>query len=110
MRLTAEEKRMAAGKNGTAAKLAMEMIVEAWEMARLTGHKAMIDHSGAMLIPQSCVLIAPFHDRGFRVVMIDSAKYAYYMRSEFEIEMILGAVTDCVSAATSGIPSTQERI
>jgi predicted aconitase len=74
---------------------------ETWEMARTTGHKTMIDRAGARLIPQSCVIIAPFHDRGFRVAMTDSAKYAYYMPSEFDIEMIFASTEECVSAATS---------
>ncbi|MDH4266303.1 MAG: aconitase X catalytic domain-containing protein [Deltaproteobacteria bacterium] len=74
---------------------------ETWEMARTTGHKAMIDHAGAKLIPQSCVIIAPFHDRGFKVAMTDSAKYAYYMPSEFDIGIIFGSVEESVQAATS---------
>ncbi|NIQ04235.1 MAG: DUF521 domain-containing protein [Candidatus Korarchaeota archaeon] len=58
-----------------------------------------IERSGGMVIADACPLYFPLDERGFRILMTDSAKMAYYAQGLTEMEVLFKPTEECVKSA-----------
>jgi hypothetical protein len=58
--------------------------------------------AGVQIVTDTCTYITPIIDPRVRVVMTDSAKWAYYAPANVGVEVIFGSVRACVEAAATG--------
>ena len=54
------------------------------------------------MVSDTCTYITPILDPAARVVMTDSAKWAWYAPANLGVEVIFGSRRDCVASAVSG--------
>lgn len=71
-------------------------------MAERMGYREALAKCGVKLTLETCMLISPVETWGFRTIMTDSAKCAYYAPMQCKTEVIFGSVEDCVNAAITG--------
>jgi predicted aconitase len=57
---------------------------------------------GVVVVTDTCTYITPILDPSTRVVMTDSAKWAYYAPGNLGIEVVFATMTDCVTTALVG--------
>ena len=55
--------------------------------------------SGATVVTDTCTYITPIIDPAIRVVMTDSAKWAYYAPGNLGVGVVFGSAEDCVATA-----------
>jgi predicted aconitase len=55
--------------------------------------------SGATVVTDTCTYITPIIDPGIRVVMTDSAKWAYYAPGNLGVSVLFGSPQECVETA-----------
>ncbi len=63
--------------------------------ARLTG-------AGVRFVTDTCTYITPILHRDVRVVMTDSAKWAYYAPGNLGVEVVFASISTCVETAVAG--------
>ena len=61
-----------------------------------------LEGSGATLVTDTCTYIAPIIDPAARVVMTDSAKWAYYAPANIGVDVVFGTLGECVRSAVEG--------
>lgn len=71
-------------------------------IAAAEGLKDIIEKSGALLLCDMCVVVAPLAELGVKSVATNSAKTAFYMRSRPGISVGFGDIEDCVKAGLTG--------
>ena len=71
-------------------------------MAERLGYKAIIEKAGAEFITDTCMVVSPTERYGFKRVMTDSGKCAYYAPTQVQSPVIFGSTDECVQAAISG--------
>lgn len=57
---------------------------------------------GADIVQDTCVLLSPLLRDDVRTVMTNSGKYAHYVPSLLEKDVVFGSLEDCIRAAESG--------
>ncbi len=57
---------------------------------------------GAIVTQDTCVVVSPLIDSQARLLMTNSAKYAYYAPGQLNMGVIFGSLADCVETAASG--------
>ncbi len=72
------------------------------EAAAQNGTLAILEATGARVIADACVAIAPVRDLGYRAVATNSAKGAYYLRNLAGVTVHFGTLEQCVTAALTG--------
>lgn len=83
--------------------------VEAWvctsqtvrDMAARSGEIKKIEDSGAKLVIDTCMVLAPVKEMGFHTMATDSAKAQFYV-SGFGIGVRFGTTKQCLEAAVTG--------
>lgn len=58
--------------------------------------------AGVQIVTDTCTYITPILDPQVKVVMTDSAKWAYYAPANIGVDVIFGSVRACVEAAATG--------
>jgi predicted aconitase len=72
------------------------------ERARETGILDPIVNFGAEITLDTCILASPMLPPEIRMLMTNSAKYAYYAPSLLDVRMTFGSLADCVRSAIEG--------
>ena len=70
--------------------------------ARESGAVDTIEASGARVFADTCLVVAPVEELGFRAMATNSAKAAFYAPTHSRIERRFGTLEQCVAAALSG--------
>lgn len=70
-------------------------------MARRSGEVDAIEKSGAKVVADTCMVLAPVKQMGFRIMATDSAKAQFYV-SGFGIGVRFGDTKQCLEAAVTG--------
>lgn len=71
-------------------------------LAERMGYRAALEGSGLKLTVETCMLISPIETWGFKTLMTDSAKCAYYAPMQCKTNVIFGTLEDCVETAITG--------
>jgi predicted aconitase len=66
------------------------------------GVLAPVESFGARLTVDTCILATPMLPKSVRVLMTNSAKYAYYAPSLLDTRVTFGSLADCVRSAIEG--------
>lgn len=72
------------------------------EALRARGLFATLTDAGVRLCEDTCILLSPMLRQEIRVLMTNSAKYAYYTPSLLERRVVFGSLRDCVASAVAG--------
>jgi hypothetical protein len=70
--------------------------------AEAAGLVARIEASGARLVADTCLVVAPVAELGFRSIATNSAKMAFYAPSHSGVSVRFGPLEQCVAAALTG--------
>ena len=70
--------------------------------ASLRGFVKPLEEAGVIFVTDTCTYITPIMEAVTLPVMTDSAKWAYYAPGNLGVEVIFGAVEDCVASGISG--------
>lgn len=73
-----------------------------YELAQGMGCVDDITASGARIMDGNCLIISPLGKTPYRTIITDSAKAAYYLPSEHEVQMIYAETAELVSALVGG--------
>ena len=74
----------------------------ALDLAEKMGIRQSLEESGIVIRAETCMIISPVASWGFKNMMTDSGKCAYYGPAECGTEMIFASVEECVESAVSG--------
>jgi len=66
------------------------------------GALAILTHAGVRLCQDTCILLSPMLRQEIRVIMTNSAKYAYYTPNLLDRRVVFGSLRDCVASAVQG--------
>ncbi len=72
------------------------------EQAAQRGLLAAVEASGAQVVTDTCVVVAPVRELGFRSMATSSAKGAHYGPSHAGLAVHYGTLAQCVEAAVAG--------
>ncbi|MGH8911777.1 MAG: aconitase X [Acidimicrobiia bacterium] len=62
----------------------------------------MLAEAGVTVVTDTCTYVTPILDPTAKVVMTDSAKWAYYAPANIGVDVVFGSLQACVEAATTG--------
>jgi predicted aconitase len=71
-------------------------------LAAESGILAKLEEFGARITVDTCILATPMLPKSVRVLMTNSAKYAYYAPSLLAAQVVFGSMADCVASAVEG--------
>lgn len=74
----------------------------ALRLAEKMGIRQDLEKLGVVIRAETCMIISPVKDWGFKTMMTDSGKCSYYGPAECGTEMIFASVEECVESAVSG--------
>jgi predicted aconitase len=63
---------------------------------------ALLDAAGVTLVTDTCTYVTPILDPAARVVMTDSAKWAWYAPANLGVDVVFGSQRECVRSAFEG--------
>lgn len=72
------------------------------ETLRGRGVLKTLTDAGVRLCEDTCILLSPMLRPEIRILMTNSAKYAYYTPSLLERRVVFGGLRDCVASAVAG--------
>jgi predicted aconitase len=61
-----------------------------------------LENSGVRFVTDTCTYITPILDPDTRVVMTDSAKWAYYAPGNLGVDVVFASLSTCVESAVAG--------
>jgi hypothetical protein len=70
---------------------------------RVSADVEAIERAGGHVITDTCMLVAPVEQLGFRVMATNSAKMAFYTPSYSRLQVCFGTLQQCIEAACSGV-------
>jgi predicted aconitase len=73
-----------------------------WEVAETAGWVARIEAAGGRVVADTCMVVAPVADLGFRSMATNSAKMAFYTPSHSGLAVRFGPLAQCLEAALGG--------
>ena len=76
--------------------------------ARALGLVETIEASGARVFADTCLVVAPVEELGFRAMATNSAKAAFYAPTHSKLQRRFGTLEQCVAAALSGTWPAEE--
>jgi predicted aconitase len=76
---------------------------------QMAGHVATIETAGARVVADTCMVVAPVEQLGFRTMATNSAKMAFYVPSHSGLQVRFGPLEQCIQAALTGIWQTDAR-
>ena len=71
-------------------------------LRRVGGVRERLERSGVRLVTDTCTYITPILEPRARVVMTDSAKWAYYAPGNIGVDVVFASRTTCVESAIAG--------
>ena len=71
-------------------------------LASESGTLAPLESFGARLTVDTCILATPMLPKSVKVLMTNSAKYAYYAPGLLATQVVFGSMADCVQSAIAG--------
>lgn len=71
-------------------------------MAERMGIRKELEDAGVTIRAETCMIISPIHEWGFKVIMTDSGKCVHYGPMECNAAMVFGSTEECVEAAVAG--------
>jgi predicted aconitase len=71
-------------------------------LAAEAGALAKVEEFGARLTVDTCILATPMLPKSIKVLMTNSAKYAYYAPGLLATQVVFGSMADCVASAVEG--------
>jgi hypothetical protein len=77
-------------------------------LARQAGHLAALEQFGGKLTVDTCILATPMLPPAVKLLMTNSAKYAYYAPGMLSTRVTFGSLADCVQSAVAGRVVRQE--
>jgi predicted aconitase len=69
---------------------------------RERGWMRLCEDAGVSVVVDTCTYITPILKPGNRVVMTNSAKWAYYAPGNIGVEVVFGSLEECVRSAACG--------
>jgi cis-L-3-hydroxyproline dehydratase len=78
--------------------------------AQEAGVLAAIESFGARITVDTCILATPMLPKSIKVLMTNSAKYAYYAPGLLATQMVFGSMADCVQSAVEGRVTRDESL
>lgn len=72
------------------------------EALQARGLLATLTAAGVRVCQDTCILLSPLLRKEIRVLMTNSAKYAYYTPNLLERTVVFGSLDDCVASAVAG--------
>jgi cis-L-3-hydroxyproline dehydratase len=66
------------------------------------GLLAILDSFGARITVDTCILATPMLPKSIKILMTNSAKYAYYAPGLLATQVVFGSMADCVQSAIEG--------
>ncbi len=66
------------------------------------GALAKVEEFGARLTVDTCILATPMLPKSIKILMTNSAKYAYYAPGLLATQVVFGSMADCVASAVEG--------
>lgn len=72
------------------------------EALRARGMMATLTDAGVRICEDTCILLSPMLRQEIRVLMTNSAKYAYYTPNLIDRKVVFGSLQDCVASAVTG--------
>jgi hypothetical protein len=72
------------------------------EQAERRGHAGALRAAGGTLVIDTCTYVTPILPPGTRVVMTNSAQWAYYAPANLGVAVVLAGLADCVASARRG--------
>lgn len=71
-------------------------------LAEKSGSLASLRRFGGLVTLDTCILTTPMLPDSVKILMTNSAKYAYYSPGMLGTEIVFGSLSDCVESAVSG--------
>jgi predicted aconitase len=72
------------------------------EAAERAGFLARIEAAGGRVVADTCMVVAPVAELGFRTLATNSAKMAFYTPSHSGLSVRFGPMERCLEAAVTG--------
>ncbi|MBN2015168.1 MAG: aconitase X catalytic domain-containing protein [Candidatus Altiarchaeota archaeon] len=72
------------------------------DLAEKRGLLNMIEESGAHVVADTCMIVAPIEELGFKKMATNAAKAAFYAPSHCKTDVRFGSLEKCINAAVSG--------
>ena len=79
-------------------------------LAERAGALAKIEQFGGTITVDTCILTTPMLPGEIKVLMTNSAKYAYYAPGMLNTQVVFGSLEDCVRSAVDGRVTRDEKI
>ena len=73
------------------------------DVAEQRGMVAVIEAAGGKVFADTCLVVAPVEELGFRAMATNSAKAAFYAPAHSGLERRFGSLEQCVEAAVTGV-------
>ena len=77
-------------------------------LAEKMGIREELEGLGITIRAETCMIISPIAEWGFKVMMTDSGKCVHYGPMECGTEMVFGSAEECVESAVCGHVWTKE--
>jgi predicted aconitase len=71
--------------------------------ARMAADVAIIESAGGRVVADTCMVVAPVEELGFRTMATNSAKMAFYTPSHSGLQVRFGTLAQCVETAVTGL-------
>ncbi len=72
------------------------------DLAEKMGIRQNLEEAGIVIREETCMIISPISEWGFKTLMTDSGKCSYYGPAECGTDIIFASVEECVETAVSG--------
>lgn len=79
-------------------------------LAERAGALAVVEQFGGTITVDTCILTTPMLPAEIKVLMTNSAKYAYYAPGMLNTQVVFGSLEDCVRSAVDGLVTRDETI
>ena len=73
------------------------------EMAEKTSLLKRIEESGGVIVSDTCMVVAPIEELGFKSMATNSGKAAFYVPSHCGLSVRFGSLERCICAAVNGV-------
>jgi hypothetical protein len=70
------------------------------EAARRMGYAAIIEKAGGRIVADTCMVVAPIEEMGYKTTGVNSGKAASYLPGHCKQNVMYGRVEDLIEAAT----------
>jgi hypothetical protein len=97
-----ELKRIAELVNGKKLKAELWVTTSRYTSERAKEYTKIIEQSGGKILNDTCVVVAPVEDFGFKNIATNSGKAAFYVPTYSKMNVRFGSLEQCINAAIKG--------